>query len=287
MVENEGYFLINNSLVTQVTVARFRACTTKTILRWVKGYSGNPGNEGADRLAGIASAKTTPDMIDLTIPPELRTRGAKLAAMMQATAYKIIRRIKMQTDAYQDKLDRRGTNGNMVLALAAAGERCQTEMTAEQLWTSIRKRDINRSAHFFLWMLIHNGYVVGRHWKHISGCEDRIECIACNTKESMDHILTRCEAPGQNEVWDLAQQLWKQKTGTNIRITKGTIMSCGIQPINASRSLTQCTTKRFHRILISESAHLIWKIRNDRVINERPNYMRCKIKQHWSHAMNR
>ncbi len=25
----------------------------------------------------------------------------------------------------------------------------------------------------------------------------------------MDHILTKCDAPGQNEVWVLAQQLWK------------------------------------------------------------------------------
>ncbi|PBK94269.1 hypothetical protein ARMGADRAFT_1029410 [Armillaria gallica] len=238
-------------------------------------HSGNPGNEGADQLARIASEKTVPDLIDLTIPPELRTQGAKLAAMTQAMAYKIIRKMKMQMETYQDKLDRRDTNHNVRLALAAAGERCQAENTVEQLWISVRRKDFNRSAHFFIWMLLHNG------------CEDRVECKECNTEENMDHILTKCEAPGQREIWDLAQQLWKQKTGSNLVITKGTIMSCGIQLLNMHRSRNKQATERFHRILISESVHLIWKIRNDRVINERPNYTSRKIEQRWSHVINR
>ncbi|SJL00669.1 uncharacterized protein ARMOST_03982 [Armillaria ostoyae] len=286
--KNEGYFLISNSLVTQITVARFRARTAITMLRWVKGHSGDPGNEGADRLARFASEKQDPDLpIDLTAPPELRMRGAKLKAMTQATAYKIIRKIKMGAETYQNKLDRRDTGDNVTLALAAAGERCQVEITREQLWISIRRRDFNRSAHFFLWMLLHDGYTVGRHWRHISGCEDRIECQVCNTEENMDHILTQCDAPGQNEVWNLAQRLWKQKTGLDLVITKGIIMSCGIQPPDTHKSLTKRGTERFRRLLVSESAHLIWKIRNDRVINERSNYTPREVEQRWLNAMNR
>lgn len=121
-----------------------------TRLRWVKGHSRDPGNEGADQLAGIASGKTDPDIIDLTIPPELKTQGAKLPAMTQSTAYRKIRKIKIQNGNYQDKLDRRDTNENVMLALAAAGKRCEVEITKEHLWTSIRHKDFNRSARFFM-----------------------------------------------------------------------------------------------------------------------------------------
>ncbi|KAK0203623.1 hypothetical protein DFS33DRAFT_1374098 [Desarmillaria ectypa] len=176
--------------------------------------------------------------------------------MTQAKAYRKIRKIKIQTETYQDKLDRRDTDQNVTLALAATNERCKAEITREQLWTSIRRKDLNRSARFFMWMLLHDGYTVGRHWKHIEGCEDRIECQTCGIEESMDDILT-------GEIWQLAQQLWKQKTKTDFTVTKGIIMS-------------------FCRIMISKYAHLIWKMRNDRVINDKPHHTTREID-----AMNR
>jgi hypothetical protein len=33
----------------------------------------------------------------------------------------------------------------------------------------------------------------------------------------MEHILTKCEAPGQEIVWDLASELWRLKTGDELR----------------------------------------------------------------------
>ncbi len=135
--EDEGYFQIANSTIMQVMVARFHARNTQTRLTWVKGHSGTPGNEGANMLAGIASMREEPDLVDLTIPPELRTCGAKLAVMTQAKAYEIIRKISYEKDGYQDKLDRRDTNHNVSLALAAAGERCGTDITTEELWRSV------------------------------------------------------------------------------------------------------------------------------------------------------
>ncbi|KAK0470844.1 hypothetical protein IW261DRAFT_1553664 [Armillaria novae-zelandiae] len=270
--EDEGYFLISNSHVMETTIARFRACTMPTRLRWVKGHSGDPGNDGADCLARAATEKDAPDIVDLTIPPVLKMRGARLVALTQTMAYKIIRKIKVQAEPYQAKLDRNNTNRNVQLALAAANKHCRVEITREEL-------DLNRSACFFLWMVVHDGYIVRRHWKHINSCEDRIECKKCGTEESMDHILTRCDAPGQREVWELAKRLWQQKTKTDLIITKGLIMSCGIQPPSVHRSHSRKGIERFCRILISESAHLIWKMRNNCVINGKEHYSLHEIEQ--------
>ncbi len=177
--------------------------------------------------------------------------------------YLIIEQSVRQRRKIRISSDRRDTNHNVVLALTAAGERCGIEVTKEQLWASIRRKEFNRPARFFMWMLLHDGYTVGRHWKHISSCEDRIECQMCGTEESMDHILMGCDAPGQREIWGLAQQIWRQKTKTDLTIMKGIIMSCGVRPPSSHRSQTKWGTERFHQILISESTHLIWKMRND------------------------
>ncbi len=103
----------------------------------------------------------------------------------------------------------------------------------------------------------------------------------------MDHILTTCDAPGQEIIWTLARNIWRKKTKSELIITKGTIMSCGVQPATAHRSPTKRTTELFRRILLSESAHLIWRLRNERVINKRQPYSENEISQCWLGALNR
>ncbi|KAK0468584.1 hypothetical protein IW261DRAFT_1346022, partial [Armillaria novae-zelandiae] len=161
--------------------------------------------------------------------------------------------------------------------------------TAEELWRSVRRRDFSRPVYFFLWMLVHGGYTVGHHWKHITGCEDRVLCKECNVEDSMDHIFTKCDAQGQETMWDLARSIWRKKTQSELVITNGTIMSCGIQPPSTHGSATKRATEIFRRILISQSAHQIWKMRNDCQLcqNERRLYSEREIVQRWLSALNR
>ncbi|KAJ7838234.1 hypothetical protein B0H14DRAFT_2361853, partial [Mycena olivaceomarginata] len=80
--------------------------------------------------------------------------------------------------------------------------------------------------------------------------------------ESMQHILTQCDAPGQEIVWDLASELWRMKTGEDLRPALSQIMTCG--PISKKDE----GTSRLFRIVVSESAHLIWRLRNEQLIQE-------------------
>ncbi|KAK0476312.1 hypothetical protein IW261DRAFT_1339729 [Armillaria novae-zelandiae] len=61
-------------------------------------------------------------------------------------------------------------------------------------------------------------------------------------------------------------------------------LSCGIQPQSFRRNRTKKGAEQFHRILISESVHQIWKMRNDRVINNKDHYTVCE--QWWLHTLN-
>ncbi|KAJ7123867.1 hypothetical protein C8R43DRAFT_899396 [Mycena crocata] len=91
---------------------------------------------------------------------------------------------------------------------------------------------------------------------------------------------TKCDARGQALVWKMASELWKKKTGTNLYPTVGEIMACGtIQRGDAG-------TIRLFRILVSESAHLIWKLRNERVIQQKGEASGPEIRNRWLRSVN-
>ncbi|KAJ7608529.1 hypothetical protein DFH06DRAFT_902476, partial [Mycena polygramma] len=131
--------------------------------------------------------------------------------------------------------------------------------------------DFSRSIREFLWKVIHEGYILGDKWKNFQGFEDRGPCKKCGVPESMEHILVQCDAAGQDAVWKLVSDLWKRRTGARLnKPLVGEIMACGLIKKGNSPGKTDAGTTRLYtllyRIVISESAHLIWRLRNERVI---------------------
>ncbi|KAJ7629587.1 hypothetical protein B0H17DRAFT_1150535 [Mycena rosella] len=89
------------------------------------------------------------------------------------------------------------------------------------LWCATCHKDFLRSIHFFMWMLIHGGYKVGKYWDNIPGHQEKAFCPLCEEYESVDHILTQCNMPGREQIWDLGPKLWQLKTGKDLRPTMG------------------------------------------------------------------
>ncbi|KAJ7651550.1 hypothetical protein DFH06DRAFT_1420002, partial [Mycena polygramma] len=140
----------------------------------------------------------------------------------------IVRKIRIKGDKYQEKLARVATKRNMEYAKAAAAGEDDTGLPSDsKIWSSTKHKDVSRSIRFFLWMMIHDGYKIGRHWTNITGHEEKENCHKCGITESMEHILTKCEVSGQKEIWELASELWKMKTGEDLPVpTKGQVMAC-------------------------------------------------------------
>lgn len=135
-------------------------------------------------------------------------------------------------------------------------------------------------------MLIHNGYRVGDHWTKIPGHEEKAECHRCRVVESMNHILTECEENGQKQIWDLASGLWMKKTGQPLRPLIGEIMACGTIKRGTRPGVTDKATSKLYRILVTESAHLIWRIRNERRIQGRDPASEREIQLRWTKQIN-
>jgi hypothetical protein len=91
--------------------------------------------------------------------------------------------------------------------------------------------------------------------------EQRAMCSICNVEESMDHILLECSTSGQKTIWNLEKTLWQSKHNTWLNIKYGTILGCRMSNFKNEKGETSKGTNHLFHILITESAHLIWKLR--------------------------
>ncbi|KAJ7844549.1 hypothetical protein B0H13DRAFT_2286348 [Mycena leptocephala] len=130
-----------------------------------------------------------------------------------------------------------------------------------------RGRDILPRTAQFLWKSLHNAHKVGHYWTHIPECEERAICQTCGIEEDLEHILTKCESPGQELVWQEVRNIWGKKSENWPTPSLGVILGCGLAEFRNGDGKRHEGTERLYRILVSEAAYLIWKIRNERVIN--------------------
>jgi ribonuclease HI len=89
----------------------------------------------------------------------------------------------------------------------------------------------------------------------------------CDETEDLAHILVGCKSPGQDIIWKAAESLWLEKETKWPAVSLGTILGCGLAEFRDEKGKMKRGAQRLYRILMSESAYLIWKIRNDRVIS--------------------
>jgi ribonuclease HI len=103
----------------------------------------------------------------------------------------------------------------------------------------------------------------------------------------MEHILSQCEAPGQKEIWELAKELWLKRNPNWAWPGIGTIISAGLAVFKDDQGKIKPGDARLYRILMAESAYLIWKLRCERVIQNNGNFAtQQEIHDRWVKTIN-
>jgi hypothetical protein len=215
--------------------------------------------------------------------------------MTQALAYKGIREQK-KTSA------RRATTNNLdIIRFAIQNITGQLETNAS-IWQGNKHKDIPKNIRQFIFKAIHGAHRIGEYWSKIPTLEIRAKCAHCHADvEDLEHILLECPDNAQSTIWDITKKIWPESNSPWPRITLGTILGCGNITLTQQRTNDQQEQQepqdqqhqepmkgasRLLRILISESAHLIWALRCDTTINGK-RYTKDKIRSRWMSNINK
>ena len=111
----------------------------------------------------------------------------------------------------------------------------------------------------------------------------------------MEHILTECTERAVSTIWQLAKDTWPHTHLPWPVISLGTILGCGCltppQPAPPNNNTPQPKRNyqgalRLLRILISESAYLIWVLRCERAIQGK-NHSVNETQKRWLQSINK
>jgi len=139
----------------------------------------------------------------------------------------------------------------------------------ENIWRKVRHPDIRRPVQTFLLRALHSSLKIREFWERIPNYEQRTQCSVCNeATESLEHILLDCPRGHANLIWTNAKSTWPACFGAWPDIHLGTILGCGSISLPAlnQNGHPNPGRSRLLRILLSESAHLIWVLRCERII---------------------
>ncbi|KAJ7924130.1 ribonuclease H-like protein [Mycena leptocephala] len=278
--EDRGWIGVPDKAPIQALAACLRKRKATTIFTKLQNTESSASYTMASQLAKDGSAAAAPSDINVTIAHQLQLRGAKLSTLTQALAYKGIKELRALPA-------RKTTETNVKLIQDAIKSQCGKTPTPASIWRSVRHKDISRQIKTFFWKAIHGAHRVGKFWTHIPGYEERAMCRFCEEAESLEHILLKCRCPGQAQVWKLVDEMWTMKHGPLPPPSMGEILGCCLASFEPESKAKPSGVNRLYRILISESAYLIWKIRCERVIGRDGEFhSESEIHNRWVHTLN-
>jgi ribonuclease HI len=261
--EHEGWVNVRHREVLRCLAAEIKTRKKPTFFKVTEpGSAAREYCRMAMLLAKKSAQRTIVNPIDLSVPNGMALPGMSLADNRQRSFYRGIREEKTKgvptRPATRKKLD---------LVQKAMVESFEKHVSDDEIWTAARGKDILPRSAQFLWRSLHNAHKIGHYWTHIPECEERAVCKVCGTEESLEHILTECESPGREIVWKEVENIWAKKNEKWPPLSLGGILGSGLAEFRTEDGKKDEGAERLYRILMSEAAYLIWRLRNERVID--------------------
>jgi ribonuclease HI len=241
------------------------------------------GLENANLLVNEGSHKISHDILDLKSAQKFNLSRAQLSAMSQGVAYLGIQDKTQHTQ-------RLPTIINLDITRHAVKRVTCHLPTDTTIWHSLRSKDVTRTIRVFLWKVMHKAHKCGDYWLKIPEFEHCSNCPECGVEDSMAHILTECNILGQIEVWDLTTEIWLKKHNYWPQVDNlGGIMGCGLIKFLSKTGWHKLGAEQLYWILMTESAHLIWRIRCEHILEyPRDKWHTTKeIQNRWHCAINK
>src|SRR5882724_9852704 len=162
--------------------------------------------------------------------------------------------------------------------------------TEQKLWKDLKYSKIGKNIGDWFWKLIHNRLRSGGYWKNVPSYEVRAYCKYFQNLETMDHILFSCTIEGREQIWEMAEKLYELPMKVNNRLSwtiPSEVLLRGLNSLklrNANGKYNKQATERY-KLIVSETAWLLWKCRNKRVICQK-EIQPSQIKGRWKAKMN-
>ncbi|KAJ7229948.1 hypothetical protein GGX14DRAFT_343586 [Mycena pura] len=279
--EAQGWVGVQDRALLKCLAAELRTRTGNCIFKVAEAPSVEYDNcmKAANCAKEALSVMRNEQPNSLETPGEYTMNGVCLANTNQKIFYQAIREWKESTREPRTKTDLRITEvQNGVL------QSFDRMVLPAQIWCTVYNLDFSRPVREFLWKSLHDAHRIGSYWKHIPECKDRVLCATCGVTKNLAHVLVECTVPGQQEIWAAAEELWKKKAGHWPELPLGSLLGCGLARFPKEAVPARC--ERLYHILISESMFVIWKLRNERVID--PNvatHSAAEILNKWNTAI--
>ncbi|KAJ7733235.1 hypothetical protein DFH07DRAFT_871011 [Mycena maculata] len=246
--EREGWVGVPHRDVLRCLAAELNARNTSMFLRVAENGSPERMLRRQATILAKGAARTQPEARwDLTLPKGTALPGLSLQGNRQKVFYCSIREIK------DKKLTQRKSTADKLKTVREAAEHIFGRHVSDaDIWNTLASKDIFPRTAQFLWKGLHDVHRISKYWTHIPECEDRAIRQNCGTIEDLEHILVKCECPGQETIWKATKNLWLEKEAQWPEVNLGTILGCGLADFRDDKGRPKRGTQRLYRILMSD-----------------------------------